>query len=337
MVLGLEFEAKGRTPSSTNPKHCTLPPLSGQNRRAVAVPNQTQHGPKVKQHLRESLFPFISRFEEFTSVKISNNALNFLLAQYRAIFKRAYIKGIASAQAQAADNDQWYYFDNTSSTWKQHEYNVGAGQVNQAAGAVEDSRYTVESGGQADGSITSGSLTIGAHDPAGTGNNDVQTVTTNAAGGYIYSSGNASISNFNITDSHVTLLSGGSIGQDAHGAYIEIDNGNANATDNYVTVNAGTINNSTYGAQIKTSGGTATATGNGVSIDVTGTNTLKVSAANTDADGIFGARIKTEDGIANASGNYVEIKAAETVTGLILGHGGVLRLYRSPATVLKLP
>ena len=46
-------------------------------------------------------------------MKISNNALNFLLAQYRAIFKRAYVKGIASAvlltaglaagQAQAAN------------------------------------------------------------------------------------------------------------------------------------------------------------------------------------------------------------------------------------------
>ena len=30
-------------------------------------------------------------------MKLSNNALNFLLAQYRAIFKRAYVKGIASA------------------------------------------------------------------------------------------------------------------------------------------------------------------------------------------------------------------------------------------------
>ena len=45
-------------------------------------------------------------------MKLSNNALNFLLAQYRAIFKRAYVKGLASAviltaglaagQAQAA-------------------------------------------------------------------------------------------------------------------------------------------------------------------------------------------------------------------------------------------
>ena len=34
---------------------------------------------------------------KFTSVKVSNNALNFLLAQYRAIFKRAYVKGLASA------------------------------------------------------------------------------------------------------------------------------------------------------------------------------------------------------------------------------------------------
>ena len=47
-------------------------------------------------------------------MKVSNNALNFLLAQYRAIFKRAYVKGLASAvlltaglaagQAQAASN-----------------------------------------------------------------------------------------------------------------------------------------------------------------------------------------------------------------------------------------
>ena len=61
-------------------------------------------------HARELtlFFPFL----DFTSVKISNNALNFLLAQYRAIFKRAYVKGLASAvlltaglaagQAQAA-------------------------------------------------------------------------------------------------------------------------------------------------------------------------------------------------------------------------------------------
>ena len=68
-------------------------------------------------------------------MKISNNALNFLLAQYRAIFKRAYVKGIASAvlltaglaagQAQAdavkdiadinASEDSTLVFDGTTS------------------------------------------------------------------------------------------------------------------------------------------------------------------------------------------------------------------------------
>ena len=61
-------------------------------------------------------------------MKVSNNALNFLLAQYRAIFKRAYIKGLASAvlltaglavgQAQAAID------------------NAGAGTILGASGSV---------------------------------------------------------------------------------------------------------------------------------------------------------------------------------------------------------
>ena len=42
----------------------------------------------VSQRKRAQLI--VSSFTDFTSVKISNNALNFLLAQYRAIFKRAY-------------------------------------------------------------------------------------------------------------------------------------------------------------------------------------------------------------------------------------------------------
>ena len=52
-------------------------------------------GSLVSQRKRAQLI--VSSFTDFTSVKISNNALNFLLAQYRAIFKRAYVKGIASA------------------------------------------------------------------------------------------------------------------------------------------------------------------------------------------------------------------------------------------------
>ena len=62
-------------------------------------------------------------------MKLSNNALNFLLAQYRAIFKRAYVKGLASAviltaglatgQAQAANTTEFYGYTNSiTQGWK---------------------------------------------------------------------------------------------------------------------------------------------------------------------------------------------------------------------------
>ena len=76
-------------------------------------------------------------------MKLSNNALNFLLAQYRAIFKRAYVKGLAAAvivtaglaagagQVQAApaftgDNDH-YFFNKDNDTWAQNSNNAHVG------------------------------------------------------------------------------------------------------------------------------------------------------------------------------------------------------------------
>ena len=92
-------------------------------------------------------------------MKISNNALNFLLAQYRAIFKRAYIKGIASAviltaglaagQAQAVEapnGSYWYTTDDT--TWKE-KTDVGAtfGNAARIAGNYADGKSEGHSGG----------------------------------------------------------------------------------------------------------------------------------------------------------------------------------------------
>ena len=55
-------------------------------------------------------------------MKISNNALNFLLAQYRAIFKRAYVKGIASAvlltAGLAAGQAQADAFSGGTTSWE---------------------------------------------------------------------------------------------------------------------------------------------------------------------------------------------------------------------------
>ena len=57
---------------------------------ALAGSNLTPRAKSKKSSNR--VFTFVG-----TEVKLSNNALNFLLAQYRAIFKRAYAKGIAPA------------------------------------------------------------------------------------------------------------------------------------------------------------------------------------------------------------------------------------------------
>ena len=259
-------------------------------------------------------------------MKISNNALNFLLAQYRAIFKRAYIKGIASAviltaglaagQAQA-EGDTFYYIDSSG------QYQSGSNGMTSGSGALgayQDNRATVNDKSSAPNDVVNGQVSDG-HLSVGTVSGDnINTVSGNAFGGYLYISG-TDITNFNASKNDVTLHSGGAIAVNMAGAYIIVDSGNVTATENKATINGGSVGNSTYGAYLTTSGGTATATGNGVSIDVTGTNTATVTAQGT-SDGIFGARIKTEDGIANASGNYVEIKAAKTVTSLSLGNGG---------------
>ena len=105
-------------------------------------------------------------------MKISNNALNFLLAQYRAIFKRAYVKGIASAvlltaglaagQAQAADpvytvgleeGNNFYFQYSGSGTWAEAS-NGASGAYVAADGIIAGAL-----GGNGVKETTSGTLT----------------------------------------------------------------------------------------------------------------------------------------------------------------------------------
>ena len=299
----------------------------------MAVPNQTQHGPKVKQHLRESLFPFISRFEEFTSVKISNNALNFLLAQYRAIFKRAYIKGIASAviltaglaagQAQAADvgsdGEDFYTMNSaTAGDWTAHSSPLGSGASTSITGGYEasDGTHSGSSDGVFDGTSNDNNLSLGV-----AGNNDAIGTSGEAFGTYIQVSGDSSISSVSASSNKVYLNQGAQVDGSAYGAHVKIDNGSATANENIVTINNGTTGHSAYGASVNTANGTATATGNGVVFDIADSVTATVTAATATSDGIFGARIKSENGFANASGNYVDITVGKAAT-LSLGNGG---------------
>ena len=57
-------------------------------------------------------------------MKQTNNAIKFLMAQYRAIFKNAYFKGMATAlvltaglAAGAAQAAEYYYYDKSQQTW----------------------------------------------------------------------------------------------------------------------------------------------------------------------------------------------------------------------------
>ena len=70
-------------------------------------------------------------------MKQTNNAIKFLMAQYRAIFKNAYFKGMATAlvltaglavgQAQAASTQDPIYTTTNDSTWS--EVTSGANSV----------------------------------------------------------------------------------------------------------------------------------------------------------------------------------------------------------------
>ena len=105
-------------------------------------------------HLRvnEESSNYHSLFLDFTSVKISNNALNFLLAQYRAIFKRAYVKGIASAvlltaglamgQAQAAAENTYVDSVDDLPTTAGQEVTITGKQYDSSTTPAPESEYT---------------------------------------------------------------------------------------------------------------------------------------------------------------------------------------------------
>ena len=108
-------------------------------------------------------------------MKVSNNALNFLLAQYRAIFKRAYVKGLASAvlltaglaaaQAQAADLNN----DSGSALEAEKAITIGSGgdfdKIQISGGFTND--------WNADVTITSGAASSAGNAILGSGSDNV--------------------------------------------------------------------------------------------------------------------------------------------------------------------
>ena len=257
-------------------------------------------------------------------MKQTNNAIKFLMAQYRAIFKNAYFKGMATAlvltaglaagAAQAADN-KWYTYDtNTGMVEHEHDTNVPSGSL--AIGAGEHSQLNFASDDKLDGFITGGNLTVGSSNTAEGLYVDIAHVSGagglgNANGGYIFSSGNNAITNFIVDDSHVTLLSGGIIDEHMNGAWIQVDKGNVTATNNSATINAGTVGLSAYGANIKTGDGSATASGNQAIVKADVADTISIGNNNWNA--IRGVRAEATDTI-SLTGNSVSVEISDANT-----------------------
>ena len=188
-------------------------------------------------------------------MKISNNALNFLLAQYRAIFKRAYVKGIASAvlltaglaagQAQADNLTNTNLPDTNETATIIGDPNATAPNYNfiQLSGSASDFNGTVD-------------VTAGYALESGSGSQNV-IVGVDASGTSITGTGtlNISINNAELEGSGQGVLvlgNSGSVSLDI-GA-INVNEGvlrlssSGSSGSGTVTVAAGTINVGTEGA-----------------------------------------------------------------------------------------
>ena len=224
-------------------------------------------------------------------MKQTNNAIKFLMAQYRAIFKNAYFKGMATAlvltaglaagQAQAADDIIY----ETATT----DISKATGPFPTKITSGSDLTLVAAAGNDGTGSsVSDETFTIGTGEA-------VQQVKQWAAGGVLVNSGaTATSTNLSATNNHLNLKAGADVYRGTYGAYLYNEKGNVSATGNKLTIS-------------------------GVASDKT-VKLLNGGGASS-TDGIFGARIKSTNGSATATGNYVDITAHYGAT-LTLNHGG---------------
>ena len=227
-------------------------------------------------------------------MKQTNNAIKFLMAQYRAIFKNAYFKGMATAlvltaglaagQAQAANTqDPIYTYDNSSTFTPKPNYVEAVKNSKHVAGDYDDGTTADHN----DGVVSGESLVIGTE--------------------------GATAPNGHPAD--IGSLNSGS----AYGGYVRIDSGALDATASgnkaFVT-SGGTINTdgNLVGGWAKTNGtGIAQALNNELHIDAGATITKGNTFAGGVAAGLNGAE---------ASGNKLTISGSTTGAKLNLTQSG---------------
>ena len=252
-------------------------------------------------------------------MKQTSAALTFLMAQYRAIFKRAYIKGLAAAvmltaglaagQAQAADT---VYFEGSGGNWE-----VKSGSSTTANAIIA----AALGGNQYDGTVSGGSATTTGDVLSGgifhiggdsTAANYLSSITSGTAvGGYA----NAKTGDMTATDNHIYVAGSGTVTADdagssrglIYGAYVTAQAGLAKATANSVVVAKDQAQSGTAAASDGYIGGRAQgasgATVEGNKVSITGhANALQVVEASDNEYDVIGG-VALHQG-ASASGTY---------------------------------
>ena len=263
-------------------------------------------------------------------MKISNNALNFLLAQYRAIFKRAYIKGLASAviltaglaagQAQATPTETdpiWATSDDSSWNVTSGDTALSDASGTRVAGDYDDGKTEDHD----DGSVSGETLIIGS----GTGiPADVNTVSSGGAyAGYVKLGTDSTLDAAVAEDNKLTVTSGAKItttGNIVGGWAKNQGTGTALAKDNALEIN--NLESISSGGQFigGMAGSYHGATAKGNSVKITGVSgESKLTLNNT---GTIGAIVFVGDGdsgalsgVYRAEGNTVEASNIVTSGG----------------------
>ena len=193
-------------------------------------------------------------------MKQTSSALTFLMAQYRAIFKRAYIKGIASAvlltaglaagQAQAtpSESDPFYSTTDNSSWTETTEYRKSPiSSSKRVAGDYDDGTTA----GHDDGNVSDEVLIIGAS--GGSISGDISGISGDvpAYGGYVTLKADSTL-DATAVNNRLEVKSGGTVNTNGNlvGGWAKtLGDGFATATDNKLIIvpngslSNGTINN----------------------------------------------------------------------------------------------
>ncbi|MDT3663077.1 MAG: hypothetical protein ROM54_06110, partial [Anaerobiospirillum sp.] len=228
-------------------------------------------------------------------MKISNNALNFLLAQYRAIFKRAYVKGLAAAvlltaglaagQAQAAPD--YYFWPGGNAAWSTQTDTAASG------GLVADVIGGNNVSGHTGALVSSGNLIIG-----GTDTSALSSVTSGSA---VAGWASAETDDITVRNNTVTITASGTVTKDdkdgmgfIYGGWAQSLAGKATVEDSHIIVKDKTDNkvaasDGLLGAYVE---GHLGATAKGNTVKVTGTDNTKQILSTSGTSTAIGATIK---------------------------------------------